>query len=274
MTLLDIIKPSGSVSEGTAKNINSLKNFIKTFLKEELKVKDYPLKKITQDFWRKFQEYSLLHHSPNTIVVQVSMINGFINLLPEGSAVPLIKRIVDKVAPEENALCRTDVWRIELYKKDEVCIERDMFLFQCETGIAYDDMQRITKKNIVEVEEGLILRYKRGKTKDSTGAVARVPLSDKAYSILVNHGFSLKMKYWTYLRRLEDMGKALELSITSHTGRHTFGSLMTEDGCDHHILGTYMAHSSSETTKRYTRPTNTALFNNFPNAKKVNPFLT
>ncbi|MGG6498834.1 UNVERIFIED_CONTAM: hypothetical protein NY603_38485, partial [Bacteroidetes bacterium 56_B9] len=57
---------------------------------------------------------------------------------------------------------------------------RDMFMWQCLTGVRMGDIPRLTKANIVNGA----LEYMPHKTQKSTGITVRVPLNSKAKEIL------------------------------------------------------------------------------------------
>lgn len=258
MTLLEVLEKKSETSVKSKRNIDVLTNFLKLFLEQEYGYQDILLEKITHQFWTKFQEYSLKKdHSKNYLNIHVAMINGIINGLPETIKVPLVKRIVKSDKPKHKSLTQEQVTMIE---ESEPSKERDLFLLQCETGMAYNDLIKITRDHVLRDPEGLMLQYVRGKTESSNGRPARMILTEKALMILEEYNYDMSIKYWTYSRRLHEIGKKIGIELTSHVARHTFGTLMAEKGWSLDHISSMMAHSTVTTTKIYSNVTNRALF--------------
>jgi site-specific recombinase XerD len=129
---------------------------------------------------------------------------------------------------------------------------RDIFLFQCLTGLSFIDMQHLKQEDVVE---DFIVK-KRVKTGESQ----MVPLLPEAKQILEKfkndgkHCFPLisNQKMNSFLKELATI-KNIPKPLTTHVGRHTFATLMLEKGLPLETLSHILGHSSTNTTKIYAK---------------------
>ncbi|WP_234733218.1 tyrosine-type recombinase/integrase [Tellurirhabdus bombi] len=124
------------------------------------------------------------------------------------------------------------------------------FLFSCFTGLRIGDARTVTHENIKG--EWLILMPKKTKRYHK---VVRIPLHPMALTLVKT---SLGKLFDTYSeqytnRLLKKVTKyaSIDFKVTTHTARHTFGTLFIELGGDVVTLKDYMGHSKIETTMKY-----------------------
>ncbi|GAB3256193.1 site-specific integrase [Larkinella harenae] len=124
------------------------------------------------------------------------------------------------------------------------------FLFSCFTGLRISDAKAVSHENI----KGDWLVIMPLKTK-RFHKVVRIPLHPMAKVLITT---SLGRLFETYSepytnRLLDKIGKAAEVDfkITTHTARHTFGTLFIELGGDVVTLKEYMGHANIQTTMKY-----------------------
>ncbi|MDR1561973.1 MAG: site-specific integrase [Dysgonamonadaceae bacterium] len=108
---------------------------------------------------------------------------------------------------------------------------RDIFVFQCFTGIAYIDVANLTKDNIIE--DGLEQKWIR-LNRQKSSVQANIPLLEIPIAILEKYGNQKREKllpmhtnqkmneYLKEIAALCDINKRL----TTHCGRHTFATVM------------------------------------------------
>ncbi len=258
MTLLEAITDNKNVTKSTMRNLESLKNFMATFLKEEMKKKDVPLKSVDQPFWKKFQEFSLKKgSSQNYIITQVRYLNAMVKRNQDFCLIPSPIKIVSGSKPEHKFL---NAEQVELIKQSAPSSFRDWFLFQCYTGMAYDDLKRLSKKSIIETEDGPLLEYVRGKTSKRSGEPCRQPIDFAALDILFKYKYSFTMPYSTYNDGLKRLSKKVGFTISTHMARHTFGTTSVNNGWPLEHVKVMMAHSSITTTQRYAFADTKSLF--------------
>lgn len=132
---------------------------------------------------------------------------------------------------------------------------RDLFLFQCYTGLAYADLNKFDFQKVIERDGKYIIHDIRQKT----GEDFYIVLLSKAIDILKKYNYVLPLiTNQQYNMRLKIVAGAAELSrnLTSHMGRHTYASLVLNQGISLEVLKEMMGHSDIRTTQIYARMVN------------------
>lgn len=131
---------------------------------------------------------------------------------------------------------------------------RDLFVFQCYTGMAYVDMQSFSKNDIQILNEQEIIRSSRTKT-DESFILLFLPDAKK---IAEKYNYSLpkisNQKYNDYLKLLiahPDIN--INKKVTSHTARHTFATYLLNKGISLETVSKTLGHSSIKQTQLYAR---------------------
>lgn len=143
---------------------------------------------------------------------------------------------------------------VEAIEKAEMPTEslkrvKDLFLFQCYTGLAYADLMRFDMSKAVKGEKYYLVTDDRKKT----GEGYTVVLMEKAMEILKKYDYKLpKMTCEQYNMRLKIMADAcgIEKPIASHFGRRTCGMLLLNYGFPIEIVSKVLGHSNIRTTQQ------------------------
>jgi integrase len=140
---------------------------------------------------------------------------------------------------------------------------RDIFVFCCYTGLAYADVQKLRKVDIVIGHDGeKWIHTERVKTETST----RVPLLPQALKIMdaykdhpqcVNEGkllpVSSNQKMNEYLKEIADRCE-INKKMTFHTARHTFATTVTlTNGVPIETVSKMLGHKTLRTTQQYAK---------------------
>ena len=149
-------------------------------------------------------------------------------------------RIDQYLTPEE-------VEKIEKAKMPTPAVakSRDMFLLQCQTGLAYIDLITYPFK----ADEDRLCRGTRHKT----GTEFVFILTDKARGILRRMGYKVpKLSNQKYNAHLKIVGDAagIRLPLTSHVGRRTAGSIWLNSGIPVEVVARCLGHQSIQVTQR------------------------
>lgn len=135
---------------------------------------------------------------------------------------------------------------------DKLQKTKDMFLFQCFTGLSYVDMASFKKDNILKVEGHDVIRGFRGKTKEQYV----IFLLPEAREILEKYNYELPIisnqKYNDYLK-LVASNAGINKHITSHVGRHTFATYLLNKGVPIESVSVAMGHTNIKQTQVYAR---------------------
>ena len=135
---------------------------------------------------------------------------------------------------------------------DKLVPARDLFLWQCYTGMAWVDCATLTS-DMVAAENGHIYIIR---SRQKTGVQYRTMLLKPAAAILAKYGGNLpKMVSFTYHRRLQRIAKAAGITkhVTSHVGRHTFATWALSHGVPIEIVSKMLGHTNIETTQIYAK---------------------
>lgn len=140
---------------------------------------------------------------------------------------------------------------------------RDMFLFSCYTGLAYCDVEKLTKENVVIGVDGhRWISTQRSKT----NTASKIPLLPVAASIVdrySNHPvteYSGKLlpvmsnqRMNSYLKELADLC-GISKDLTFHSARHTFATTVTlTNGVPIETVSKMLGHKSLKTTQHYAK---------------------
>ena len=159
------------------------------------------------------------------------------------------KQYVDCITEEQfNAIKNLDIATPHLVKA------RDLFLFQCYTGLAYSDLMSFDYSNCEEIGGKWFYHAKR--TKTDTDFVFQ--LLSPAVALLKTYGFKLpsisNQKYNDYLKVIGQMVGIDRLH--SHMGRATAATLFLSKGMPINIVARVLGHTTLRQTTRYARTLN------------------
>lgn len=154
------------------------------------------------------------------------------------------------LTPEE--LAKIETCKVPTQSLEKV---RDMFLFQCYTGLAYSDMRKFDFRDVQQRGKRLVLHDVRKKTGEDFYIVLLPP----AIEILNKYDFRLPlMSNEQYNMRLKLVAESagIEKNLTSHMGRHTFATLSLNSGIKIEVLAQMMGHADIRTTQIYAKMIN------------------
>lgn len=137
---------------------------------------------------------------------------------------------------------------------DKLSKIRDLFIFQCFTGMAYVDMQLFSKNDIQIIDKQEIIRSSRTKT-DESFILLFLP---DAKAIAEKYNYDLpkisNQKYNDYLKLLiahPDVN--INKKVTSHSARHTFATYLLNKGVPLETVSKTLGHANIKQTQLYAR---------------------
>lgn len=145
---------------------------------------------------------------------------------------------------------------------------RDLFIFQCFTGMAYADMFKFDFKNVIEDNGKYIIRDERIKTEEEYFIVLLSPAID----ILKKYNYSLpKISNYQYNQKLKIVADYAKINknLTSHMGRHSFAVLALNLGVKIENLAKMMGHTDIKTTQVYAKVLNESVKTEFEKLEKA-----
>lgn len=157
-------------------------------------------------------------------------------------------------------------------KKEHWQVAKDIFLFSCYTGLRFCDIATIRTEHFIKTDDGLLLFHTAQKTKKPYNQNLRklFPNQDKLMSRpeeIVRRRLRDRLHKddpvfvytcrYAYAKQLKKMAAEMNMirervkkEISSHVGRHTFGTIMAGI-VEIHILKELMQHSNIRETMIY-----------------------
>ena len=203
------------LSEGRKKHLRTTLNKLKAF-KLNTEFDNLNVQYLTE-----FQNFLLKKISKNTTISELRRLRAFFGYAVKHewtTNYPFKSFSIDAESYGDPVFITVDE-RDKLFnadiKIDRLSRVRDLFVFQCFIGCRVGDLVKLKKSNIID---GCI-EYIAGKTKDDKPRVARVPLSEKAKTILAKYDlpngdllpYITDQKYNDYLK---DLFKDESIKIT------------------------------------------------------------
>ena len=222
------------LKQSTWNKFNYAYNDVESFIKFSLTKKDIPLTELNLNFLEQF-EYYLKTEKNNKQVTLNKTIQRFRkpikNAISEGylERDPFLMYKASRVKKEIIFLNKEELYKLENYSFEQVRLSqvRDLFIFCCYTGLAYNEMINLKIENISIGFDNLEwIQMKREKTNKEIA----IPLLPKAKSILVQYSnqdnilpkFS-NQKVNSYLKEITAI-VGINKNITHHIARKTFAS--------------------------------------------------
>jgi site-specific recombinase XerD len=262
----------GLRSKETVKQWKTTRAKLVSFLGFEYKVKDVPLAAIEHTFAEAFYDYLTLHISqPLSEITAKKHVKKIRQIIKIG-----VSRKVISSNPLEAFNCSggdKDVMPLELTEVEAIYHKalsikriaqvRDAYIFQCFTGLAYQDIYNLSPEHIVQVgkkgERWLI--QQRGKT-EVTAMIPLLPIveeiieryKDDPYCKLNNRlvPVNSNYRYNVYLKELAEIC-GIKRELNTHLARHTFADLMLNSGIPLEDVSKMLGHKTIRTTQRYAR---------------------
>ncbi|MCR5366548.1 MAG: site-specific integrase [Prevotella sp.] len=129
---------------------------------------------------------------------------------------------------------------------------RDIFIFQCYTGMAYQDMQAFSLNKCQKDDDRVTYSAQRVKT----GITFYIQVLPKALAIAEKYGGSLpKVADQVCNRNLKTIATATGITkkLTTHVGRHTFATWALRRGIPIERVSKMLGHAKITQTQRYAK---------------------
>jgi len=255
-------------SKGTHERYVTARSHVEEFIKFKYNKNDLEFSALNYEFVKDYDLYlkTVRNCSNNT---SLKYISNFKKIVLRAVAKEIIPKdpfqlfVSKKTKVKKKPLTKAELRRIEEkeFSSDRLTAVRDIFVFQCYTGLSYIDAFQLKWENIKEMDDGSIwISSNRQKSKSST----EIPLLPKAMEIIAKYKddpICLKRKTVLPGRSNQKMNEYLkeiavlcELNITlnTHKARRTFASTVTlNNGVSIHVVKEMLGHYSIKQTEEY-----------------------
>jgi integrase len=239
-------------------------NKVQAFIQHKYGKRDVYLRDLSVRFIMDFDHYlrAVEKNQHNTAVKYCLNLKKVINLaVLQGkmSSNPFIKYRTSYKDTPQVYLEAHEVQLIEQARliKRNLLLTRDLFLFQCYTGLSYTDLTTLKSTEITVDFQG---RSWIIKPRQKTGVISTIPLLPAAIQILQKHTVVMDhsvnlfphysiQKYNQYLGEIGDL-IGIKKKLSSHVGRRTFGNLALSKGISINVISKILGHSSTLITQR------------------------
>ncbi|MEK6494907.1 site-specific integrase [Myroides odoratimimus] len=251
---------------GTYERYVTAMSHIKEFILNEYNKPDLNFKELDYNFIVSYEQYlkNVRNCNSNTAIKYIA---NFKKIVFRGLAKGIISKDPFKYyKPRRVKLNKRPLTNAELQTLKQAVLPkkrleevRDIFVFQCYTGLAYIDVYQLKNRDIhLELDNSLWIRINRQKTK----SVLSIPLLPQAIEILNKYKTSVdfenkilpeksNQKMNKYLKEIASIcGIGNELN--THMARRTFASTVTlANGVPIHIVKELLGHYSVKQTEEY-----------------------
>lgn len=246
----------------TFRHINIYYNNVLEFT-QEMGSPNILLSEINANFMRRLRAWMLKRSSNNYTIRHLNLVK---NICKYGIANEMIEyspvlHMQFKKSPDKPIVYLNED-EIEKMKTKEITINRiaeirDLFLFQCYTGLSYTELYifcmnpldyiqiGLDKKRWIYISRGKVRRYK---TQYS------IPILKEAEDILRQYDYKIPVKsnqkYNGYLKEVADIC-GINKNLTTHVARKTFGMLLLNADVPIETVSLLLGHTNIRTTQRY-----------------------
>src|ERR1044071_8617932 len=240
------------------------------FMRWKYKVDDIDVKELKYEFIADYEFWlksvrncdhntSMKYLSNFKKIVHICIKNGWLNRDPF-VGFKLAKREIERPFLVEDELNRIVNKEFAMARTRQV---RDIFIFCCYTGLAYADVEKLTRE---EVTIGIDGEKWIWASRQKTDSATRVPLLPPSLEILDRYkddpqctvkGRLLPVlsnqKMNTYLKEIADACDITK-KMTFHTARHTFATTVTlTNGVPIETVSKMLGHRNLKTTQHYAK---------------------
>lgn len=255
---------------GTLQRYTTTLKHIKDFMKLQYNVSDMDIRSVNHAFITGFEFYMRSNRKcGNNVtvkyiknfgkIIRICIANGWLDKDPFVNFKSKTRE-VERVFLNEEELQAITAKVFPTGRLDQV---RDIFLFSCFTGLAYADVKKLDRTNLVKGIDGENWIYT---FRQKTETQSNIPILPTAQAILdkykddpvcSNKGLLLPVlsnqKMNSYLKEIADLS-GVNKFLTFHTARHTFATTVTlSNGVPIESVSKMLGHKDLKITQHYAK---------------------
>ncbi|MFI5140315.1 MAG: site-specific integrase, partial [Sphingobacteriales bacterium] len=255
---------------GTLERYETSLRHTQHFLTWKYQVADIDIKQIDHDFIigyefylrseRKCANNSAVKYIKNfKKIIRICLASGWLDKDPFVNYKAKVKQVDRVFLNQEELQAMAD----KVFPTERLNQVRDIFLFCCFTGLAYADVNKLKRSEIVKGVDGEMWIYTK---RQKTDTPSRIPLLPSALCLLnkyadhpvcCNSGKALPVstnqKMNAYLKEIADVC-GINKTLTFHIARHTFATTVTlSNGVPIESVSKMLGHTNIKTTQHYAK---------------------
>lgn len=237
----------GEIVKPTLIKYQTILGYVARYLKS-INRSDILITDVNQSFCEGLKVYMLGHLTNNTTFKYIKMFKKVLNFAVDSGYLIrnpcMIKMKREKLEYHPLTIEQINAIRSKAIQNDRLSKVRDLFVFQCYTGMAYIDMATLSRNDI---KDDKIIKYRQ-----KTNVKSIIPLFDVTKEILQRYDYTLPVlsnqKYNSYLKELGDVCD-IPQSLHSHLARHTMATIMLNNGISLPSIAKTLGHSNTRITE-------------------------
>jgi site-specific recombinase XerD len=178
-------------------------------------------------------------------ILKIAMEEGYIRAMPFK-----IKLVKDTLQYTPLSVDELRTIRSRQFETTRMAQVRDVFIFACYSGLAFTDLKNLTKDDMLIDEDG---KEWIVKPRQKTKIISHIPLLPIAKELWEKYDYKLPVltnqKYNSYLKELADVC-GINKNLHSHLARHTFATILLNNGVDMVSVSKILGHSNSRITEK------------------------
>jgi integrase len=255
---------------GTMERYETAKSHTKDFIKWKLGIEDIDVNKLNYEFVTDMEFYlkTVRKCCHNTAIKYISNVKKIVNICVKNGWLqrdPFFGYKMHKKEVIREILSEQEIALVlaKDFPSERLNIVRDIFIFSCYTGLAYADIEKLKRSEIIIGIDG---DKWISTTRQKTDSASRIPLLPIALEILEkykNHpkciNQDLLLPIYSnqnmngYLKEIAGIA-GIEKRFTFHCARHTFATTVTlTNGVPIESVSKMLGHRNLKTTQHYAK---------------------
>lgn len=269
----------------TISRFDTCLKYMKEMALKQYHLKDIPLKEVNHAFIQDYIHFLKVEKnlSENTLIRYMKVIKKITNMALANEWMtknPFVNIKFHEQEVHKEFLTKEELKTLRTKEFDipRLDLVRDVFLFQCWTGLAFVDVSELTEEHIVPDNEGnLWIRKARQKTK----IMCNIPLLDiplqildkyKEHPLCQKKGVLLPVmvnqKMNSYLKEIA-ICCGIKKNLSTHTGRHTFSTTVAlANNVSLENVAKMLGHANTKMTQRYAKVLDQSILRDMQGVKK------
>lgn len=258
----------GEYSKGTHERYVTARSHVQQFIKLKYKVDDLEFRQLNYEFVKDFDFFlrTIRNCQNNSTVKYIANFKKIVYRAISKDIIasdPFKAFNNKKVNVKKTPLSSRELFLLEnkVFESERLNEVRDIFVFQCYTGLSYIDVKQLRSD---EIKIGIDNKQWIISSRQKTGSSTTIPLLSKAIEILEkykHHKLCIKSNVLLPVKSNQKMNEYLKEiatlcnindNLTTHKARRTFGSTVTlNNGVPMHVVKEMLGHQSIKQTEEY-----------------------
>lgn len=255
---------------GTLERYETSLKHTKEFLIWKYNISDINIEKIDHAFIMEYEFYlrSERKCANNTAVKYIKnfhkiinqcLANGWLNKYPFANYKAKIKEVIRDFLSESEI----EIMMNKKFVSERLELVRDIFIFSCFTGLAYVDVQQLSRNHLSLGIDGDKWIFKNRQKTDTSSKIPLLPIALEIINKYENHPACANenrllpilsnQKMNAYLKEIADVC-GINKELTFHIARHTFATTITlSNGVPIETVSKMLGHTNLKTTQHYAK---------------------